>query len=366
VNPTVAHGVEAPDFFDEVRLLEDAFPEAARVGTAKSVREEVVRFHSSTRLCFPARDVESVRWEALDGERRRCHLTVTFLGLSGTTSPLPPAYLREMLDDEADGGDRRLSGFLDIFNHRIVSLYFRAWKKYRGHLQRDPDASEGTTRLMLALGGQDAALSRTEPGSEEKDELRRLLPMLGPLTRRARSAAAGESGVQVLLGGTPVEVRAWVPRWLRIPERQLCRLGSACSRLGKDLTLGERVRDRSGRCEVRIGPVDLDRFKRLYPGQLLWKRLHRLLRRSLPPALEYQLVVILEEGRAGESTALGDGSGRLGRDTWLGTPGGRDLAVLFPPEVVRADPGRPMDNGVASETAAAFAATEPMEVMRDV
>lgn len=366
MNPPIAHDVEAPDFFDKVRLLEDAFPEAAQVGTARSVREEAVRFHSSTRLCFPPRDVESVRWETLDGNRQRCHLTVTFLGLSGTTSPLPPAYLREMIDDEADGGDRRLSGFLDIFNHRIVSLYFRAWKKYRGHLRRDPDASEGTTRLMLALGGQDAALSRTEPDSGEEDELRRLLPMLGPLTRRVRSAAAVESCVQVLLGGTPVEIRAWIPRWLKIPERQLCRLGSACSRLGKDLTLGERVRDRSGRCEVRIGPVDLERFKSLYPGQLLWKRLHRLLRRSLPPALEYQLVVILERDRAGESTALGDGSGRLGRDTWLGTPAGRDLEVLFPPEIVRAEPGRPVERSVASEPVAAFAAAEPMEVTRDV
>ena len=68
---------------------------------------------------------------------------------------------------------------------------------------------------------------------------------------------------------------------------------------------------------MRIGPVDSDRFQRLYPGEELWDRLSSVLARSLHPAIEYQVVVILDEGAAAESTVLGDGKGRLGRDTWL-------------------------------------------------
>ena len=132
-----------------------------------------MRFHSSTRLSFPARDVESVRWEQLDKDRHRCHMTVTFIGLTGAMSPLPATYLREMLDDEDDGREPHLLRFLDLFSHRIVSLYYRAWKKYRGHIHWDPAAEEKTVSLMLALGGQDADLARGRPDREAGDELRR-------------------------------------------------------------------------------------------------------------------------------------------------------------------------------------------------
>jgi type VI secretion system protein ImpH len=362
----VESGTDADDFFDQVRVLEAAFPETARVGEADSLKDEIIRFHASSQLCFAAREVESVHWDRLNEDHRRCHLTVTFLGLLGAMSPLPGTYLREMIDDEDRGDAPRLREFLDLFNHRIIGLYYRAWKKYRGYLQVDATAQEKTTSLMLALGGQDADLARSVPGEDAGDELRSLMPMLGPLARRVRSAAAVESCVQVLLDGAPVEVRPWIPRWVEIPERQVCRLGGTCSRLGVDLTLGDRIRDRSGRCEVRVGPVDLELFRRLYPGESSWGALRRLLVRSLPNALEYQLVVILAEEQTGEPLALGESAGRLGVDTWLSEAHGRDLEVLFPPAVASGVIAPPGSGGEVKQPTAPFGAAEPKKEAKNV
>ncbi len=319
------------DFFDQVLLLERGQPEASRVGTAQPVGAEAVRFRSSIRLSLPPRDIEMIAWERTPTGVRRCRMTVTFLGLTGVVSPLPPEYCREIIEDSNSEREETVRGFLDLFHHRAISLYYRAWAKYRPVLFEDPQARMEPTRLVLALGGIDVDLTRgREPQAETA--LRSLLSLVGPLSNRVRSAASVEACVSKLLGGVDVEVRAWLPRRVQIPADQLCRLGAASSSLGRDLMVGETVSDRSGRCGVRIGPLRLALFRALVPDTPNWEELCRVLDLCLPPALEYQITTILDPEDV-PPTILG-GSSSLGRSSWLGPPRREDLEVSFSPEEV--------------------------------
>ena len=61
-------------------------------------------------------------------------MTVTFLGLYGTTGVLPRHYTHRLLEiDQYTRGDagRPLRDWLDLFNHRWVWQFYRAWEKYR-------------------------------------------------------------------------------------------------------------------------------------------------------------------------------------------------------------------------------------------
>jgi type VI secretion system protein ImpH len=318
---------ESRRFFDFVRGLDGKRPGSVLLGTAGTVKEEAIRFHCSTSMGHPNREVERVWWEQDSRGRERCHMRIPFFGLNGITSPLPGSYLREMSDDEDEGHRPTVSDFLDIFNHRLISLYYRAWLKYRGHMCLDGDANRGIVPLILALGGMDGELRGKGPDHANPQAL---LTAIAPLMRRVKSPSSSESSLRELLG-VAVQVVPYDLRQVPVPEDQLLQLGvSSCRLDGEDPpVLGEFVPDYMGRCEVRIGPVPMKLLTRLQPEGDLSIAAHRMLSKSLPSTMEYRLTLLLEED-ATPGWALGeDESSLLGFNLWLGEPGPGDNELRY-------------------------------------
>lgn len=315
MSDTSTASTEPLRFYDFVRDLDGERPGSVLLGTAGSVKDEMIRFHCTTSMTYPSRQVDRVWWEKDAQGRDRCHVSVPFFGLNGITSPLPVGYVREMLDDTDEGRPPTVANFLDIFNHRLISLYYRAWLKYRGHLNLDQEGSGGLAPLLLALGGMDDDL---RGGALEP---RALLPAIAPLVRRVKSTSSSESSLRELLG-VAVQVRPYDLRQVPVPEDQRFQLGVSACALGADdpPVLGEFVPDYMGRCEVRIGPMPLDMLKRMQPGGDLCEAAHRMLSKSLPSTLEYRLTLLLQEGETENWTLGGDDHSQLGENMWLGTP----------------------------------------------
>src|SRR5262249_40904200 len=179
-------------FRSVVALIERLTPGAARVGEAGPAELEPIRFHHDPALVFSSADVTSGVGESLPAlhavERtgRRYHVTTTFLGLSGSVSPLPDHFSDELAVEDADTPVR--SRFFDIFHHRVLSLLYRGQSKYDYPSEYEPGGTDRWSRRVLALLGIDAFASDATPF--EVGRLLRVAPLLsargrGPHVLRA-------------------------------------------------------------------------------------------------------------------------------------------------------------------------------------
>ena len=115
-------------FFQAVRLLELWEGDRAPVGHDAAPQNEAVRFGSHASVEFPASQIYDVA-ASRDGTHP-ARMTVTFFGLNGPLGALPQHYT-EIAIERLARKDGALLDFLDLFNHRLLSLFYRAWEKYQ-------------------------------------------------------------------------------------------------------------------------------------------------------------------------------------------------------------------------------------------
>lgn len=283
-------------FVDLIARLEAARPQSASLGHLGPPDREAVRLRPVLDLAFPTADVASVepRGEA-EAVRGPWLVETTFLGLYGESSPLPTYVTEELLGKEPNPG----RDFIDIINHRLLSLAYRVLCKYR--LTRRAELMRDAGRLM-----------GMEP---EHRTSRRLMPFIGLLSQQPRSAGALGAVLSAAFGGVPVEVDQCVPRWTSLPADRLARLGQENCTLGGDCILGQRIFTRTSTFAILVGPVDAEIFHDFLPGGRAMESLEELVAEFNVERLDHEVEVAVR-GDALEPTALGGGS-RLGWDTRL-------------------------------------------------
>src|SRR5262245_44942531 len=142
------------DFFQAVRLLQRLDPGRAPVGRDGPPAKEVARFHVRPGLAFPASAID--RLGRPEGPESPPAMTVNFLGLTGPSGVLPHVYT-DLIQARQRAGDPSLGAFLDLLNHRLLSLFYRAWEKHRvaapaGTVGEGDDRFAGHLFALLGLG----------------------------------------------------------------------------------------------------------------------------------------------------------------------------------------------------------------------
>jgi type VI secretion system protein ImpH len=298
------------DFHRAVHLLQASVQGSAAVGRQGPIAREAVKFRASLDLAFHNADVSTIE------ERGDSSFEVTgnFLGLYGTVSPLPAYYTENLLHNDESALER---GFIDIFHHRLYSLFHRCWERMRIDLEYRGDGSDSFSRKLLGLAGlryQDLAADRlTSPG--------RLLALAGPLSREARSVSQIEAVVKAWFPDVPIEIEPCLGSWLAIPNDQQNRLGRANCRLGQDFSLGNLVFDRACSFGVSIGPVPLETCLRFLPSGDLMGELREVIDELNVDALDYRVdlhIIPAEVPRLCLEGLFSSDQTRLGWTTWLG------------------------------------------------
>lgn len=295
------------EFFRAVTLLRKLRPGGAPIGGLGPIADEPVHFGHDPSLRFHSSDIESVETRA--GEPAR--LVATFLGLVGTVTPLPLHMSEEVLAAEL-GDEHALRAFYDIFHHRILSLFFRAWEKYRVEHAHTDDASDGFTRRLLAFTGFDAAA----PGADPRAALAglRLLPSL---PGRSRPAHALVLALREVLPGRTVEIEPFAFRSVRIPAEQRVRLGRQSCRLGVDFSIGDSVPDRAGRFRIVVRDASFADYEGVLRDGALRARIEEVIQGYVGRELEAELDLRLSPDAA-PRLRLGHREGaRLGLTTRL-------------------------------------------------
>ena len=73
------------------------------------------------------------------------------MGLYGVDSPLPTAYLDDIAQHRE--GHEALQGLLDIFSHRIMTQFYRIWRKYSWPATFEPGGTDRLSQSLLGLAG---------------------------------------------------------------------------------------------------------------------------------------------------------------------------------------------------------------------
>jgi type VI secretion system protein ImpH len=300
-------------FFRLISLFERYFTDAAPVGSATDASRELMRLRAWPSLSFPPGDIAEVSLQSVDESELRVCLSVTFLGLFGPASPLPPYYTEELMGD--DPGQETARDFLDLFNHRLISFVYQSWKKYRYYVRFSPNGNDAFSRYIFSLMG----MPRLADGQDSEIDWRKLLPFAGLLGMNSSSPLVFERLFSHYFD-VPVRIEEGVARVVLIPEEQQQRTGSRRTSLGIDWLLGERVPDRAGKFRIWIGPVSQDRFHSFLPRGRDRRVLLTLVRNLLRHPLDFD-VRVLVDGSEPVSWRLGsDHPGRIGWSVILGKP----------------------------------------------
>jgi len=319
------------DFFEAVRLLERASrtPGAGappRLGRDASPSAEPVRFRSLASLEFPAASVVSLTAGRGGDEPSPPEMVVSVLGLLGVVGPLPDHY-SELVVRRVRQRDRALRDFLDLFNHRLVSHFFRAWEKYRLAAQVEgaaaaPGTDDDVTYALFALAGR--ATKGHRGRLEVHDDV--FLRFAGHYSRRSRPAAS----LEAMLGdyfGSPARVEQFQGEMLCLPIPERTMLPSERSPrgrhnvLGRDAIVGSHAFDVTGRFLVRVGPMSYERSRRFVPTGDLLRPFCQFVRSFVGPELAFDVRPVLSPDQTPPLRLAADppDSPRLGWNTWLGT-----------------------------------------------
>jgi type VI secretion system protein ImpH len=334
------------EFCQAVWLLE-AWAIRADVGRAiggdEAPEREAVRLRARPTLAFAFSEVFALTPAREPG--KPALLDTTFFGFVGSAGVMPQHYTALVLA-RSQARDTALRDFLDIFQHRALSLFYRAARKYRFpaaylHSMLTSGREDSFTRSVHALVGLGLPALRKRQRIDDAA----LAFSGGHFARTSRTAASLEQVIEDHFG-VQAQVEPFIGRWLQIPTDDRCRLlkrsqrggvhaqhGGVHAQLGRGAVLGSKVWDVQSRVRLHLGPVDMEMYRHLSPGGAGYHALIDLARSYLGIGIDFDLRVLLASGESGGAHLArsgAPGTARLGRDGWLGEAvGGAPLVGSF-------------------------------------
>lgn len=276
------------EFFQAVRLLEKVRPERRAVGRNAMPHEEVVRFRSRVALDFPASEVHEIN-EAVDPKTGddRLEMLVNFMGMVGVSGVLPQPYT-DLVLDRIRHRDTAMWSFLDIFTHRAVSMFYRAWRKYRFPVGYERGNDEFTAYLYDLVGlGTKGLRGRMSLADES------LLPYAGLIAQRPHSTNALENVLSDYFG-TSARVRQFFGQWLALDSADYTRLGNQNSILGESSIAGTRIWEQQSKFRVRLGPLDFKQFQEFLPNGSAYEPLRSIIRFMVGLEFDFDVQLLLK------------------------------------------------------------------------
>lgn len=301
-------------FFQAVRLMERLYPDRKPVGLFVAPNQEVVQFSSFPSLAFPASEIQDLQM----GKDGRPQMLVNFMGLSCAVGVLPHAYTEYLLERHR-AKDRSTTEFFDIFNHRMISLFYRGWQKYRFYIAYErtganDDVISGVLLDLLGLGTE-----KLTHRMDIADDA--CLYYVGLLSQR-RPTAQGLKQLIEDYFDVPVEIEQFTGTWRRLPAGNLTFLrdtGAFCEQLGMGTIVGDEAYDQHGAVTIRIGPMSFDRYREFLPGARASLELRAWLRLYTNREFDFVIRLVLERNEVPRMQMGEDGVGasRLGLVSWV-------------------------------------------------
>ena len=298
-------------FFQAIAIIERQFADKKPLGEALRPIDEPLRFSVRPGFSFPPSDITGLRF---DEEESRVYMDVAFMGLVGPSGILPRWY-NELAMERIRSKDLSLTDFLDLFHHRLNTLFYLAWKKSQITVNYHPGGTDRFSRYfrsMIGLG-TDRGNSLSGLGIES------LLYFSGLLSRQVPSSAAIESALSHYSGQKAV-VQQFIERAIALPPEDLTKIGMANAELGVTALCGSQVWENMSKFRIELGPMDSAVFGKFLPGGGTLRSMFALVRFMVGIEYEFEIRLILKRDQIAPCSLGGVGSEfspMLGWSTWI-------------------------------------------------
>ncbi|MDU9389015.1 type VI secretion system baseplate subunit TssG [Pseudomonas sp. zfem002] len=268
-------------------ILEHENRKATSLGCGSVPQNEAVRLRGPLTPVFPASQVEKLSHDAHDP---RPILSTPLFGLGGPDGPLPYAF-QEWLQQRALARDHAPAEFLDLFQHRLLSLLYRALRKHRVALGfAEPEATPVHQQLR--------ALSGLLPqGLRERQQL----PDAALLARTAlfgggRRSLAGFVSIVRHHFDLPLRCEPYTGAWCEIPpgSRSVLGRGRRNLSLGRTAIAGKRIWDEHAGITLVFGPLNARQAQGLLPQGEMHRQLADLAALYFGPDLDCALILEID------------------------------------------------------------------------
>jgi type VI secretion system protein ImpH len=257
------------------------------IGRFSVPQREVTRLRAHASMVFPASAIQRIDWNP----GQVPSIVVNFMGLTGPQGVLPLFYT-QIIIDRVRAKDTVMLEFFDIFNHRMISLFYQAWEKYRFAIAYERGERDRMSHVLMHLIG--IGTKGLHGRQAVRDEA--LLFYSGLLSLTPRSAAALKNLLWDYFD-VPIEVEQFVGAWYRLDEPTQCRFekGNTYSeQVGVGVIVGDEIWDQQSGVRIRIGPLTLHQYLDFLPNGTAYEPLKALVRFFAGDQLDFQIQLILK------------------------------------------------------------------------
>lgn len=327
----VFEGLEADatqfDFYYAMRQIDAQLPGTTPLGRAPRPRDEPLRLTQHASLAFAPATLHSFKPGVTATGLGR--LWVQHFGLFGPNGSMPQHITEYVQERVLHHKDETIARFCDIFQHRMLLLFYRAWADCQAVTSLDNASRDHFGRYGSSLIGLGQASLRKR--DTVPDDIK--LHQSGHLVRPTRNPEGIVNGLRILLK-IPVAIREFCTQWLQLSPTELTRLrsvatagdggkhrielGDASSKLGLGAIIGTRVLDVQHKFRLRLGPMKLPEFERYLPGGVRHLQVRDWVRTYIGVELAWDAQLILERNEV-PNVRLGQ-FGQLGWTSWLRSP----------------------------------------------
>ncbi len=281
--------------FQALRLIEAAYADKPRLGRSRRPSQDAIRLKQRVDMAFASSTVARfVPQNAQTGEAGE--LAQYMFGLFGPNGPLPLHLTEYAFNRQRSFRDPTFKAFGDIFHHRMLSLFYRAYASGEptSSFDRKGEVDPFAQKVAAFAGLKGAALA-------DRDAMPDLakLRYAGRLSHGTRN----EEGLLALISGffgAPATMESFVGTWLELDKKDTWELGNPHkpAKLGQSCSIGSKVWTRQAKFRFRVGPVGLAEYKRLLPGGDSLKRLKSLVNNYMGEAMMWDMNLVLRKGEA--------------------------------------------------------------------
>jgi len=319
----LARRPETFGFFQALRRIECASRDKPRLGSAARPGDEPVRIGQEPSLGF----APSSLFRFVPGaEGNPAKLTVLFQGFFGPNGPLPLHLTEYARDRLRNAGDPTLVRFADVFHHRLLLLFYRAWAQAQPVVSFDrPENDRFATYSGALFGGV--------PIDVQEDnglDFRTRLFFSGHMSSQTKNPSSLASLLTGALG-VKAQIQEFVGEWVSLPPEARWKLGNSSQPglLGMSATLGGRAWMVQHKFRVVLGPLPPGAQREYLPGSEKLARVSQLVGSYVGDELRWDLKLKLKQA---DATRLGQ-SGSLGWSAFLtNLSGDQDNSLVLEPQ----------------------------------